>query len=137
MHLSWGTPSNNGGGQVEYVVHRRPAGSDRGRRSHRRRQRIHRSRLTTGTTYYFRVYALNPAGWSRRATGRCRSSGKPGKPAACTAYQVSPDRNGADRVEPSDQQRGTPITGYNVAISDYGNHIVFSKYVPASSRDSE
>ncbi len=114
INLSWNPPSNNGGPAVtSYKIEFRIGGASYSTLANTAATSYSHTGLTTGTTYTYRVSAINSVGTSAPSNESSAVPSKTYTPTALTAIAVSPTQINLSWIAPSETY-GQSITGYEI-----------------------
>ncbi|MEX1996470.1 MAG: fibronectin type III domain-containing protein [Nitrosopumilaceae archaeon] len=114
INLSWNPPSNNGGPAVtSYKIEFRIGGGSYSTLANTAATSYSHTGLTTGTTYTYRVSAINSVGTSATSNEASAVPSKTYVPTGLTAIAVSPTQINLSWIAPSETY-GQSITGYKI-----------------------
>jgi len=114
INLSWSPPSNNGGPSVtSYKIEVKIGGGSYSTLANTAATSYSHAGLTTGTTYTYRVSAINSVGTSATSNEASAVPSKTYTPTSLTAIAVSPTQINLSWIAPS-ETFGQSITGYKI-----------------------
>jgi len=114
INLSWNPPSNNGGPSVtNYKIEFRIGSGSYSTLANTAATSYSHTGLTTGTTYTYRVSAINSVGTSATSNEASAVPAKTLTPTGLTATAVSPTQINLSWIAPSETY-GQSITGYKI-----------------------
>jgi len=114
INLSWNPPSNNGGPAVtSYKIEFRIGGGSYSTLANTASTSYSHTGLTTGTTYTYRVSAINSVGTSATSNEASAVPSKTYTPTSLTAIAVSPTQINLSWIAPSETY-GQSIMGYKI-----------------------
>ncbi len=114
INLSWSPPSNNGGPSVtSYKIEVKIGGGSYSTLANTAATSYSHAGLTTGTTYTYRVSAINSVGTSPVSNEVSAVPSKTYTPTSLTAIAVSPTQINLSWIAPS-ETFGQSITGYKI-----------------------